>query len=358
MRKAVDYEETFSKNARGVSLLNCRWLPRTEIKALVFICHAWAFECSHYMKDIGLKFAGAGYAVFGLDCEGHGRSQGPRGYVKKFENVVDDYEDNFKAICKKEAYRKKPRYLYGDCMGGAAVIHLHRRDPSFWNGAILVAPMCRFKDDLLPSTAMINMMGKMEVIFSKWKLIPNCVIDVGFRDPVKREEAKRSKVIYQGKVRVRTLTELIKAASTCWDLIPEVTLPLIVLHGEQDAMIDSAASRKIIERAASSDKTLKLYPEMWHGLANGEPDEELELVRSDMVTWLDERAPGASPGANPDASSVPVPVPVRRESRVSLDSSASLEADSWSRAGGSPEKEELLCEWSPDGSHFQQHVVV
>ena len=43
-----------------------------------------------------------------------------------------------------------------------------------------------------------------------------------------------------------------------------------------------------LERSASTDKTFKLYPGMWHGLTAGEPDENVELVFSDIVAWLDE----------------------------------------------------------------------
>ena len=28
-------------------------------------------------------------------------------------------------------------------MGGAVALLLHKKDPSFWNGAVLVAPMCK-----------------------------------------------------------------------------------------------------------------------------------------------------------------------------------------------------------------------
>lgn len=42
-----------------------------------------------------------------------------------------------------EEYRDKNRFLYGESMGGAVALLLHKRDPSFWNGAVLVAPMCK-----------------------------------------------------------------------------------------------------------------------------------------------------------------------------------------------------------------------
>lgn len=28
-------------------------------------------------------------------------------------------------------------------MGGAVALLLHKKDPSFWNGAVLAAPMCK-----------------------------------------------------------------------------------------------------------------------------------------------------------------------------------------------------------------------
>jgi caffeoylshikimate esterase len=42
-----------------------------------------------------------------------------------------------------EDYRNKSRFLYGESMGGAVALMLHRKDPTFWDGAVLVAPMCK-----------------------------------------------------------------------------------------------------------------------------------------------------------------------------------------------------------------------
>ena len=42
-----------------------------------------------------------------------------------------------------EEYRSKSRFLYGESMGGAVALLLHMKDPAFWDGAVLVAPMCK-----------------------------------------------------------------------------------------------------------------------------------------------------------------------------------------------------------------------
>jgi len=46
----------------------------------------------------GERLASAGYAVYGVDYEGHGRSGGVRCLINKFDNIVDDCEDFFKII--------------------------------------------------------------------------------------------------------------------------------------------------------------------------------------------------------------------------------------------------------------------
>jgi alpha-beta hydrolase superfamily lysophospholipase len=35
------------------------------------------------------------------------------------------------------------RYLLGESMGGALALLLHRNKPYYWDGAVLVAPMCK-----------------------------------------------------------------------------------------------------------------------------------------------------------------------------------------------------------------------
>lgn len=55
-------------------------------------------ECSVFMKATGIRFAQAGYAVFGIDQEGHGKSDGKRCYIQSFQALVDDSCAFFKSI--------------------------------------------------------------------------------------------------------------------------------------------------------------------------------------------------------------------------------------------------------------------
>ncbi|KAI3905223.1 hypothetical protein MKX01_017469 [Papaver californicum] len=136
----IEYQEEYIRNSRGVHLCPCRWLTFSSPKALVFHCHGYGMECSASVKGCGTRLACAIYGVIGTDYEGHGRSGGTRCYIKNF----------FKSVCDQEEYKDKARFLYGESMGGAVALLIHKKDPTYWNGDVLVAPMCKISEKLKP----------------------------------------------------------------------------------------------------------------------------------------------------------------------------------------------------------------
>lgn len=49
-------------------------------------------------------------------------------------------------------------------------------------------------------------------------------------------------------------------------------------------------SVELVQRCSSSDKTLRLYREAWHGLTAGEPDDMANRIVADMISWLRQRS--------------------------------------------------------------------
>lgn len=288
----VQYHEEYVRNPRGVQLFTCGWLPASSSpKALVFLCHGYGMECSVFMRACGFKLAAAGYSVFGIDYEGHGKSMGARCYIQKFDRLVADCDRFFKSICDLEEYRSKSRFLYGESMGGAVALLLHRKDPAFWDGAVLVAPMCKISEKVKPHPVVVTLLTQVEELIPTWKIVPTKdVIDSAFKDPVKREKIRKNRLIYQDKPRLKTALELLRTSMDVEDSLSEVTMPFFILHGEADTVTDPEVSRALYDRAASADKTIKLYPGMWHGLTAGEPDDNVELVFADIVAWLNKRS--------------------------------------------------------------------
>lgn len=288
----IKYEEEFILNSRGLRLFTCRWVPENqEPKALIFLCHGYAMECSISMKGTATQLANAGFAVYGVDYEGHGKSSGLQGFVPSFDDLVDDCSDYFTSICERKENKKKKRYLLGESMGGAVVLLLHRKKPTYWDGAVLVAPMCKIAEEMRPHPIVVNILTKLCRIIPTWKIIPTQdIIDSAIKNPEWRKEVRNNPYCYKGKPRLRTGHQLLMVSLEIEKNLDQVSLPFIVVHGGADTVTDPSVSQSLYESASSKDKTFKLYPGMWHALTSGEPQESIDLVFRDIVGWLDDRS--------------------------------------------------------------------
>ena len=61
----------------------------------------------------------------------------------------------------------------------------------------------------------------------------------------------------------------------------------MILHGAADKVTDPNISKFLYEKAASKDKTLKLYDGSYHCILEGESDERIFEVLDDITAWLD-----------------------------------------------------------------------
>ncbi|RDX76084.1 Caffeoylshikimate esterase, partial [Mucuna pruriens] len=293
----------YTRNSRGLKLFTCRWLPYYSLKGLIFLCHGSIFfSLLHFLSIFlscmiigcfmalacGERLASVGYVVFGVDYEGHGRSGGIRCLITKFDNIVDDCEEFFKSICGKvsfynfisnnliiktlenillshsslldlQEYMGKSKFLYGDSMGGSMCLVLHKRDPLFWDGVILVAPICKISEKLMkPIPMVVNVLTKIEDIVPKWKIVPTKnIINNAFKDHGKRKVVK---------------------------------LPFLVLQGEKDTVTGPEISKALYDQASSKDKTLKLYIRMCYDVETGESDENITIVFANIIEWLDKHS--------------------------------------------------------------------
>lgn len=92
---------------------------------------------------------------------------------------------------------------------------------------------------------------------------------------------------------MRSSTSSIIFESDCCGL--QVSLPLLILHGECDKVTDPSVSKALYEMASSSDKKLNIYKDGFHALLEGEPDETIIRVFDDIIAWLDEHSKQANP---------------------------------------------------------------
>ncbi|KAH7533284.1 hypothetical protein FEM48_Zijuj04G0114500 [Ziziphus jujuba var. spinosa] len=276
-------KESYEVNSRGLEIFSKSWLPETSRpKALVCYCHGYG---------IARKLASRGYGVFAMDYPGLGLSEGLHCYIPSFDRLVDDVIEHYSKVKENPEYSTLPSFLFGQSLGGAVALKIHLKQPNAWNGAILVAPMCKIADDMVPPWLLTQILIGVSKFLPAMKLVPNKdLAEASFRDLKKREMTAYNVIAYKDKPRLRTAVEMLRTTQEIERRLEEVSLPLLVLHGEADIVTDPSVSKALYEKAKSSDKKLKLYKDAYHSLLEGEPDEMIVQVFDDIVSWLDEHS--------------------------------------------------------------------
>ena len=90
--------------------------------------------------------------------------------------------------------------------------------------------------------------------------------------------------MHHGKATARLITELSSNMRATLATAPAIALPLLIMHGDADVLTSPAGSQALYDTAESADKTLKLYPGLYHEIFN-EP--ERDEVLGDMSAWLE-----------------------------------------------------------------------
>ncbi|XP_057734177.1 uncharacterized protein LOC130949491 [Arachis stenosperma] len=91
----IIYEEEYVLNSRGMKLFASRWLPvNGNPKAIIFMCHGYAMECSITMNR-------------------NGKSDGRQGLVLDFNSLINDWSHYFTTISEKKENKKKMQEVTG-----------------------------------------------------------------------------------------------------------------------------------------------------------------------------------------------------------------------------------------------------
>ncbi|XP_058763197.1 caffeoylshikimate esterase-like [Vicia villosa] len=285
-------QEWYEKNSRGLEIFCKSWMPEhgVPIKGALFFCHGYGSTCTFFFEGIARRIAASGFGVYAMDFEGFGLSEGLHGYVPSFDDLVDDVIEYSTKIKARPEVRDLPRFIFGQSMGGAIALKAHLKQPNDWDGVILVAPMCKISEGMIPSTTILNVLTLLSKMMPKAKLFPyKDLTELIIREPGKRKFAGYNVVSYDDKTRLRTGMELLSATQDIESQLEKVSAPLLILHGAEDKVTDPLVSQFLYEKACSKDKTLKIYEGGYHGILEGEPDERISSVHNDIISWLEFR---------------------------------------------------------------------
>lgn len=257
-------EAKFRNRAGGISHVRI-WEARGRPRAALLLVHGLGEHSGRY-GHVGRYLAERGIGVFAYDHQGHGLSEGRRGWVADFAHLLDDLETFHHWVLERSL--GLPLVLLGHSMGGLITTAYMLEKPR--------------KPDLL--------------VLSGPAIVP--ILDPNDRtiDPTrlsKDPELWRAYLDDPLILRERVDPELFVRLGEGLALLPgragEISVPLLLIHGDEDRLCSAEGAKMYVEASSCRDLTVQLYPGGRHEMFNETNREE---VLADLLSWLDARIGG------------------------------------------------------------------
>jgi len=275
----MKHEEGFLNENSDEHIYYQCWLPEGDLKAVLLVVHGLAEHCGRYMNVVN-RFVPSGYGVYAFDFPGHGKSHGKRVFVNRFEDytrTLATFLDKVGAL-----HHEAPLFLVGHSMGSlVSAVFLLDRQEGFAGAILSGAGAVKVPESISSATILA---GKIfSVVMPKIGLIGLDVNGVS-RDPSVVRGYVEDPLVHTGKTTARLAAEILKAMQRFPEEAARITLPILLLQGSGDKLVDPAGAQMLFESVQSSDKTLKMYDGLYHEIFN-EP--ERDQVLGDMEQWLE-----------------------------------------------------------------------
>ena len=219
-------------------------------------------------------------------------SDGLHGHIPRLANIEEDISDYVLSKLSTDTYKSKPFFLYGNSMGGAIVFNLCTRHQlgQYIKGAVLISPMVKIADAMHPPKILTTFLRIIAAYLplAPFTPVPNIALKCFKRsDMLARSQA--CPLVYRQNPRLGTALELFEATQDIAKRMMDLSVPVLIMHGEADAVTCHKNSITLYELCTSIDKTLKIYRDCWHSLIIGEPEPLASEIFNDVVNWLTER---------------------------------------------------------------------
>lgn len=259
-----------------------QWWPAQAPVATVVIVHGYMEHGGRY-RDLAVKLAAAGFACTAFDLRGHGRSAGPRGFVKDF----GQYRADLRLVVQNCSVKGKPVFLFGHSLGGLIALDTLRAHPELAQGLLLSNPYLQNAIAIAPAKLWLN----------KWvgRLYPRLRAPSGIkrawlsRDEGRMAEHANDPLVFTW-ASAGWFTQTLQA-QTRVGAMQQLRMPLWFGIGGADPMASAAYNQRFAEQLQAPDKKVALYGPLLHELLQ---EREREAVMQDMLLWLQARS-GSQP---------------------------------------------------------------
>jgi len=281
LNKVDNPEKDFSQQKYLADKIFYRsWVNTTAPKAILLIIHGLGEHSGRY-RAAAKFFCSHSLGVVCLDHLGHGLSPGKRGHVDSFSDYIKPVIELRDQIAMD--YPEVPCFILGHSMGGLiAAIYLTSYQEHF-SGAIFSGAALKLVE--APSKPLRCIVNMLSSVFPSVGLMRIDGENVS-RDPRVVAKYFEDPLVHHGLYSARLLRELLAAIEELAQKVQQISLPVLIMHGDSDLLTSAEGSKDFADKISSRDKKLRILAGLYHEILN-EPERE-ELI-SEIMLWINKR---------------------------------------------------------------------
>ena len=264
-------------------------------RAVLVIAHGHGEHSGCYAEFARSVTSQLAIDILAFDFRGHGRSDGRRGVIRQYADLLDDLGEWLDAV---QDHPDLPRFVLGHSNGGLAAIRLLETRHSDLAGLILSNPSLRL---LAEAPAWKLLVGRILERVAPWVTLQTGIS----YDQLTQAEDEAAQLdndpLRHHRISPPTYFGMLANGPLAIAEADRISTPTYLILGGADPIADPDAGRRFFANLGATDKTLQVYEAMRH-----EPIHEVDRasVITAIVAWLGDRLPPRiSPAVHPDPAS-------------------------------------------------------
>lgn len=272
-------------NKDGLYIGYNHWVPQNPNGEIVLIIHGLGEHSGRY-QHLATALNIAGFEVFSMDHQGHGCSEGDRGYFPSIWNLVDDVVQFAREVVSSKDTNKLDHkcFIIGHSMGAMVSSLAALKTPELFKGVVLSgAPNGTTVLNLLPKPLrmMLPHLNKMMPKLPLFKLD-----DSGLsRTASVRQTYLLDPGVFHGIVSVSALQAIAEGVTYLQNHAADFALPLLVQHGTEDRLVSIQNAEEFFPKVCVADKKFIRYEGWYHEIYNEcEKDCDVQVGANGLMT--------------------------------------------------------------------------
>jgi alpha-beta hydrolase superfamily lysophospholipase len=252
------------------------WTPLEEPIAVIALVHGMGEHSGRYRK-LAEFFTSNNIAVITFDQRGHGKSEGKKGHITHFNQLLEGIEELVDRA--NLQFKFKPIFLYGHSMGGNVALNYALKKPSTIKGVIATGPWLRLAFE--PPAFQLKLASVMRNLYPGFSQSSKLKVEHLSQDESVVAAYKKDKYVHD-RISAAFFTNLYSSGLYALQHANELKVPALIMHGEEDKITSEPASAEFAQRSSLMSE-YKSWPGMYHEIHN-EP--ENDSVYAYTLNWI------------------------------------------------------------------------